>query len=196
MEFSNRVIKKRHLLRVPHVQIAFHEDWKGAYGQEYVYAALPSELREKVLEACLQQHPTDPDDKELSSAATDWWKRIYIRNCTFTDARSGNASAESPASFDLCSTFAETRMGVTATLQLGISLKAKMENGSEDQFAALPDSTPWRVEIEAYDSCVTQTDVDVGPVPFSSRGRMGALPSQPCDVANDEVLRRLRELGL
>jgi hypothetical protein len=194
MEFSSHEFRGT-LLKILDVQIACHENSNGTYGQEYAYAMFPSTLRKMVLEACEKQHRIDPDDEHLLSNPKGWWKTISIRNCIFEDARSSESS-QSTAPFSLRSIFAETGKGITATLQLGISLKAKMEKEDGQEDAPLPDSIPRRVEIEVYSCSRIRVGVDTAPVPFIRWVDTFASFPRPQDVvANPEFVRKFEALS-
>ncbi|KAK4095883.1 hypothetical protein N658DRAFT_459620 [Parathielavia hyrcaniae] len=198
LEFAVRNHDKKRLIRVPDVQIAFHdpETTASTYGQDYIYAVFPKEVRDLVV-AAVRYHPNlNPDEEKFvtSKEPGKWWRTVAIRHCIFEHAagpEDGSSSREN-APFDPRSTFEETRQGFTAELVLGISIKAQMEEA--DGYGFLSESEARTVEIEAYRAVVSQDGVDVGPIPFKRTGNKEVIAIGPSLVASPEFVRRFENL--
>jgi len=161
------------LLKIENVPIAYHAEAPEKYGKEYAYAVFPPCLKRMISIACCQR--TIVNDNSLGDeTAEGWWKTISFKSHAFVD----NREQAKPGITSLRALFESTKKGVSATLIVAVNLKAKFLDQRQKQLQTpLPDYSPRTIDFEVCRGYITQSSVDIGPVPFIPVGERRFLPN-------------------
>lgn len=162
------------------------------YGDSYVYAALPSWFKEKVLIAAKGQRPVSPDDPSLQSNVEQWWRTVNFKDgATGRMVKRGSSTAWAPT--PLSTIFSSTNKAITATLVIKVHLK--VVNGDKK---ALTSKDVGKIAIDAERIYLTNIMVDSPPAPRIRKQQAKAAdpPAFKKDVESEELAGQLQKLGL
>lgn len=174
-------------IRFDNVQIPFHSGRD--YGSKFVYVGLPPFAGTGFADAGKTLRPTVIQEKSLLPDPSKWWK---IANSVDQVFGSLNNTTNKFYAKSLATIFESTGKGVTANIVAKFNVKA-----STDDRLPLKPATHCTVALEIVRGYIVSLDVDIPPPGRVMRTKAKVEPlATSSDVATDDLMKRLSELGL
>lgn len=174
-------------IRIDNVHIPYHNGRN--YGEGFIYVCLPDFMAPRFSELGKARRPTVTGENSLQPDSNRWWK---IANNVTGKVGTINKKDNKFYATNLSTIFEATGKGVTLNLVAKFLIKA-----STDDKSPLKPTTPQRVVLEVERGYLEEMDVDVQPPTRVIRTKQKTEPvATRSDVASDDLMKRLAQLGL